>query len=124
MELDLAQLDALSHAVSEGTFEAAARALHVTPSAVSQRIKALETGVGRILLERSKPVRPTPSGESLLRLAVQLRAMVDDVAQELGAERRRRPRHRLARRQRRQPRHLAAPGAGCRARAGAVRPAP
>ncbi len=86
MELDLAQLDALSHAVSEGTFEAAARALHVTPSAVSQRIKALETGVGRILLERTKPVRPTASGESLLRLAVQLRAMVDDVAQELGAD--------------------------------------
>lgn len=84
MQLDLAQLDALSRAVSEGTFEAAARALHVTPSAVSQRIKALETGVGRILLERTKPVRATPSGESLLRLAIQLRAMVDDVAHELG----------------------------------------
>ncbi len=55
MEWDPAQLRALSAAVSEGTFEAAARALHVTPSAISQRIKALETSVGRVLLVRTKP---------------------------------------------------------------------
>lgn len=82
---DLAQLDALSRAVSEGTFEAAARALHVTPSAVSQRIKALERSTGQILLSREKPVRPTPAGESLLRLAVQIRALIDDAARHLGA---------------------------------------
>ena len=84
MQPDLAQLDALSRAVSEGTFEAAARALHVTPSAVSQRIKALERTTGQILLSREKPVRPTAAGESLLRLAVQVRALVDDAARELG----------------------------------------
>lgn len=85
MQPDLAQLDALSRAVSEGTFEAAARALHVTPSAVSQRIKALERSTGQILLSREKPVRPTPAGESLLRLAVQIRALIDDAARHLGA---------------------------------------
>lgn len=46
--LDFEQLRALHAAVDEGTFEAAARKLHITPSAVSQRIKALETSVGRI----------------------------------------------------------------------------
>ncbi|MFF5986976.1 LysR family transcriptional regulator ArgP [Prauserella flavalba] len=86
MHLDLAQLRALSAAVSEGTFDAAARTLHVTPSAVSQRVKALETAVGRVLLTRTKPVRPTPSGETLLRLARQIQAVTDDVARELGDE--------------------------------------
>jgi LysR family transcriptional regulator (chromosome initiation inhibitor) len=57
MELDLAQLRALDAAVREGTMEAAARALHVTPSAISQRLRALEVATGRILLVRTKPVR-------------------------------------------------------------------
>ena len=83
MDLDLAQLDALSRAVSEGTFDAAARALGVTPSAISQRIKALERACGRVLLSREKPVRPTPAGEALLRIAVQMRALADEAAHEL-----------------------------------------
>ena len=66
MQLDQGQLDALSAVVAEGTFEAAARYLHITPSAVSQRIKALETAVGRVLLARTKPIHPTPSGQTLL----------------------------------------------------------
>jgi LysR family transcriptional regulator (chromosome initiation inhibitor) len=84
MNLDLAQLEALAAAVSEGTFDAAARKLHVTPSAVSQRVKALETTVGRVLLTRAKPVRPTPSGELLLRLARQIQTVTQDVAREIG----------------------------------------
>ncbi|MDX6254701.1 MAG: LysR family transcriptional regulator, chromosome initiation inhibitor [Frankiales bacterium] len=82
--LDPAQLDALAAAVTEGTFEAAARTLHVTPSAVSQRIKALETSVGRVLLTRTKPVRPTAAGEALLRLARQISTLTADAARELG----------------------------------------
>ena len=85
--LDAAQLEALSAAVAEGTFEAAARALHVTPSAVSQRIKALELSAGRVLLTRSKPVRPTPSGEVLLRVARQVQAVSADALAELGGDR-------------------------------------
>ncbi|MBA3523505.1 MAG: LysR family transcriptional regulator, partial [Geodermatophilaceae bacterium] len=59
MHWDPDQLRALAAAVSEGTFDAAARLLHVTPSALSQRIKALEEAAGRVLLVRSKPVRAT-----------------------------------------------------------------
>jgi LysR family transcriptional regulator (chromosome initiation inhibitor) len=84
MELDQGQLDALSAAVAEGTFEAAARYLHVTPSAVSQRIKALETAVGRVLLTRTKPIHPTPSGQTLLRVARQLQTITAEAAHELG----------------------------------------
>ena len=83
--LDPAQLEALAAAVSEGTFDAAAAALHVTPSAVSQRIKALEGSVGRVLVTRTKPVRPTDAGASLLRLARQINTLTADVARELGA---------------------------------------
>jgi len=86
MNLDPDQLEALAAAVSEGTFDAAARALHVTPSAVSQRVKALETTVGQVLLIRSKPVRATTPGETLLRAARQIQAVSADALRELGAE--------------------------------------
>src|SRR5215207_3537878 len=86
MDLDLAHLRSLAASVSEGTFEAAARVLHVTPSAVSQRIRALEIATGRVLLVRSKPIRVTESGEAVLRLARQVEALTDAAARELGAE--------------------------------------
>ncbi len=86
MNLDPDQLEALAAAISEGTFDAAARALHVTPSAVSQRVKALETSVGQVLLTRSKPVRATMPGETLLRAARQIQAVSQEALRELGAE--------------------------------------
>ena len=86
MDLDPAQLRALAATVDAGTLDGAARALHVTPSAVSQRLRALETATGRILLVRSRPVRMTPSGEVVLRLARQVAALAADAAAELGAE--------------------------------------
>ncbi|MGY1740811.1 MULTISPECIES: LysR family transcriptional regulator ArgP [unclassified Blastococcus] len=86
MDLDLAQLRALDATVRAGTLEAAARALHVTPSAVSQRLRALEAATGRILLVRSKPVRLTDSGQAVLRLARQIDLLAADVARELGEE--------------------------------------
>lgn len=86
MDWDLAQLQALATAVAEGSFDAAARRLHVTPSAISQRIKALETSVGRMLLIRSRPVRPTPAGEALLRVARQIEMVFDDAARQLADE--------------------------------------
>jgi LysR family transcriptional regulator (chromosome initiation inhibitor) len=81
-QFSLDQLLGLSAVVSEGSFEAAARKLHVTPSAISQRIKALETTVGRVLLTRSKPVRPTESGITLLRGARQIEAVAAELALE------------------------------------------
>jgi LysR family transcriptional regulator, chromosome initiation inhibitor len=84
MELDLAQLKALDATVRGGTLEAAARALHVTPSAISQRLRALEVATGRILLVRSKPVQVTESGQAVLRLARQIDLLAADVARELG----------------------------------------
>ncbi|MFC9354157.1 ArgP/LysG family DNA-binding transcriptional regulator [Arthrobacter sp. NPDC057013] len=76
MELD--QLRALAAVVDHETFDAAAGELRLTPSAVSQRIKALERSVGSVLVRRLKPVRPTPAGEQLLRSARQLLLLADE----------------------------------------------
>src|SRR5215213_3281290 len=86
MDLDPAQLRALDATVRGGTLEAAARSLHVTPSAISQRLRALEVVTGRILLVRTKPVRVTESGMAVLRLARQVDLLTADVARELGDE--------------------------------------
>lgn len=91
MDFDFAQLRALSAVVSAGTFDAAARALHVTPSAISQRLKALEAAAGRVLVVRSKPVRVTASGQVVLRLARQVEVLTADTARHLGTEHASRP---------------------------------
>jgi LysR family transcriptional regulator (chromosome initiation inhibitor) len=83
MQLDLEQLRTLRAVVERGTLDGAAKALHVTPSAVSQRLKALETTAGRVLLVRSKPARPTPAGEAVLRLARQVELLAADTSAEL-----------------------------------------
>ena len=80
-------IETLSTVVKEGTFDAAARTLHVTPSAVSQRIKALEQRVGRVLVVRSKPVQATEAGEALLRLGQQLTLLETETLRQLGTER-------------------------------------
>ena len=84
IDLPLDQVRTLLAAVDEGTFEAAADALHLTPSAVSQRIKSLEQRTGRVLLLRTKPVRPTASGEIVVRFGRQLARLERDAGAELG----------------------------------------
>ncbi|MEV0123629.1 LysR family transcriptional regulator ArgP [Streptomyces sp. NPDC050703] len=83
-ELPLEQVRTLLAVVDEGTFDAAAAALHVTPPAVSQRVKALERRTGRVLLTRTKPVRPTESGQVVVRFARQLARLERDARAELG----------------------------------------
>ncbi|MGY0193501.1 LysR family transcriptional regulator ArgP [Leptothrix sp. BB-4] len=84
--LDPAALDALIALVDEGSFDAAARRLAVTQSAVSQRLRALETRVGQPLVVRSRPLRLTASGQVLLRHARQVQALQADLDRELGEQ--------------------------------------
>jgi LysR family transcriptional regulator (chromosome initiation inhibitor) len=65
--LDYAALRALAAVVREGSFERAARALNVTPSAVSQRVKLLEERTGGALLIRGQPCVATEAGLQLCR---------------------------------------------------------
>lgn len=57
--LDPTQLETLVVIAEEGTFDAAARRLHITPSAVSQRIRALERAAGQVLVRRTTPCTAT-----------------------------------------------------------------
>jgi LysR family transcriptional regulator (chromosome initiation inhibitor) len=72
MQLDSAQLDTFAAVIDEGSFDAAARRLQVTPSAISQRIKAMESRLGHVLVQRTKPAKPTEAGQAVLRLARQV----------------------------------------------------
>ncbi|UOY00861.1 LysR family transcriptional regulator ArgP [Blastococcus sp. PRF04-17] len=83
MDVDLAQLRTLVAVVDEGTLEAAARRLHVTPSAVSQRLRALEVATGRVLVQRGRPASVTTAGEPVLRLARQVGLLVEDASRHL-----------------------------------------
>ncbi|HJQ06969.1 MAG TPA: ArgP/LysG family DNA-binding transcriptional regulator [Nocardioides sp.] len=87
MRFDPAQLETLLAIVEEGTFDAAARRLHLTPSAVSQRVRALEGAAGQVLLRRTTPATATPAGEPLLRLARQHRLLEEEAAAALGGDR-------------------------------------
>lgn len=76
MSYDTAQLAAIEAVLRLGSFEAAAAELHVTPSAISQRVRALENRVGTPLVIRSTPARGTEHGLRLARHA-QERALLD-----------------------------------------------
>ncbi|MET0811741.1 MAG: LysR family transcriptional regulator, partial [Microbacterium sp.] len=86
MRIPLELAETLAAVVDEGTLDAAARRLHVTPSAVSQRIRALEELLGRVVLVRSKPARPTEAGAAVVRLARQVALLEHDTLGELGAD--------------------------------------
>jgi LysR family transcriptional regulator (chromosome initiation inhibitor) len=84
VDLNPGQLEALVAIADHGSFDAAARRLHITPSAVSQRIRALEGATGQVLISRGTPCRPTPHGEWLVRLGRQTRLLYDEAGQALA----------------------------------------
>lgn len=81
--------------VQTGSFEKAAAALNVTPSAVSQRVKQLEERLGVVLVVRGAPCTATAKGEWLCRhmehvgmLEQELYAQLPALAQPGEADRR------------------------------------
>jgi LysR family transcriptional regulator (chromosome initiation inhibitor) len=83
--LDYAALAALAAVIREGSFERAAVALHVTPSAVSQRIRSLEERVGCALVVRDQPCRATETGRRLCRHVDRVRLLEQDLQGTLPA---------------------------------------
>ena len=84
MKVDNAQLTAFAAVLEEGSFEAAARRLHVTPSAVSQRIRSLEERLGQILLQRGSPCLATDAGKKLARFAGQVAVLENEMLRAIG----------------------------------------
>jgi LysR family transcriptional regulator, chromosome initiation inhibitor len=84
MQLDSRQLTAFAAVLREGSFEAAARALFVTPSAISQRIKQLEDRLGRVLIQRGSPCTATLAGQALQRHAQQVQLLESQALSAFG----------------------------------------
>ena len=83
--IDVRRLRVLSEVADRGSFSAAALALQLTQSAVSQHVAALEREVGLPLVERgTRPVELTEAGHALTRHAAGVFARLDVAEQELG----------------------------------------
>src|SRR5919197_1228782 len=84
--VDLRRLRALRALADHGTLAAAADALHLTPSAVSQQLAALEREVGQVLLEPAgRSVRLTPAARVLLGHADAVFAQLERLEGDLAA---------------------------------------
>ena len=81
--LDYPLLQALAAVVREGSFERAARALHLTPSAVSQRVKLLEERTGQVLVVRANPAKATSAGQRLCRHVEEVALLEHRLAHDL-----------------------------------------
>lgn len=86
MRIDPELAATVAAVVDEGTLDAAARRLQITPSAVSQRLKVLEQQLGRVLVVRSKPARLTEAGEAVVRLARQIALLERDALAGMDAD--------------------------------------
>lgn len=86
--LNLERVRALCAVAETGSVAAAGRALHVTPSGVSQQLAKLEREVGVALLEPvGRGVRLTAAGELLARRGRDLLERVGAVKAEIGSMR-------------------------------------
>lgn len=81
---DYAHLAALSAVLRTGSFDRAAASLSVTPSAISQRIRALEERLGTVLVMRTQPCQPTEAGARLARHADEVQLLESALAADLG----------------------------------------
>jgi LysR family transcriptional regulator (chromosome initiation inhibitor) len=73
--IDYRLLAALAAVIEERGFDRAAQVLHLTQSAVSQRVRQLEERLGQVLLVRSQPPQPTEAGRQLLKHFQQVRLL-------------------------------------------------
>lgn len=79
MAIDSKQSEAFLGVAETGSFEQAAERLHLTPSAVSLRVRALETALGQALIVRGRPCRATHAGRQLLQHLQRARLMEQDL---------------------------------------------
>jgi len=83
---DYKLLSALDAVLKEQSFDKAAKRLHITQSAISQRIKLLETDYGQPLLIRSQPIQATALGQKLLGHFKRVLQLESELAKQLNKE--------------------------------------
>lgn len=86
MHLEFRHLRSIKAIHDYGSLANAAEQLHITQSALSHQIKGLEDQTGvELFVRRSKPMRLSPAGMRLLRLAEQVLPQVEAAAAEFTA---------------------------------------
>jgi len=83
--LDYKLLAALNAVIEHGGFERGAASLGLSQSAVSQRIKLLESRLGTPVLVRMSPPQATAAGQRLLNHVQQVRLLERDLRSDLPA---------------------------------------
>jgi DNA-binding transcriptional LysR family regulator len=84
--IDVRRLQVLREVARRGSFSAAADALYLSQSAVSQQVASLEREVGIPLLERTRNgPKPTDAGRALLGHAEAAMARLEEAEHELAA---------------------------------------
>jgi LysR family transcriptional regulator (chromosome initiation inhibitor) len=86
MNLDPKQTEAFRSVIETGSFEQAALRLHLTPPAISQRVRALESALGNALVVRSRPCRPTEVGQRLLQYLRRATLLEADLLADLAEQ--------------------------------------
>ncbi|WP_278922623.1 LysR family transcriptional regulator ArgP [Pseudophaeobacter profundi] len=86
MKFDPNHLSALAAVIRLGSFDSAAQSLGLTPSAVSQRIKALEERVGGALIKRGLPCTGTKAGRRLAKHAEDVAVLEGQVSRALALD--------------------------------------
>jgi LysR family transcriptional regulator (chromosome initiation inhibitor) len=81
--LDYKLVQACAEVIRFGSFEKAARALGMTQSAISQRVKLMEERLGQPVLVRAKPIVATAAGQRLLAHYQSVRLLEQDLGNEL-----------------------------------------
>lgn len=82
--IELRHLRSLTALAEHGRLQPAADAVHLTPSALTHQMRALERHYGLALYQRTPAgLRLTPAGERLLQLARDALALVDEAQQDL-----------------------------------------
>lgn len=93
---DYLHLETLAAILRQGSFDGAAGELHVTQSAVSQRLRALEDRAGQPLVIRGTPCIGTDLGRRLARHVEEVGLMEAGLSAELGLDLPQRTRMRIA----------------------------
>ncbi|MDR5804891.1 HTH-type transcriptional regulator ArgP [Caballeronia sp. LZ001] len=79
--LDRQQLETFAAVLECHNFRKAASILHISPGAVSQRVKSLENAIGATLLLREPAIIPTQAGEAILRYIMAVRLLEEEAFQ-------------------------------------------
>ncbi|MBT9387002.1 LysR family transcriptional regulator ArgP [Pseudooceanicola sp. CBS1P-1] len=83
--IDYGAARAVAAVVRTGSFDQAAAALNVTPSAISQRVRQLEERMGTVLIRRGAPCTATEAGAQLCRHMEQVGMLEQDLVSRLPA---------------------------------------